>query len=127
MSDNRLVERFHNAIENTSLSVATIEACESVLDWLESSLSREQLPNIVVENDTVTLVFSSEPVSVKNMLVRNILINGHTVTMLGEGHALEYTYTPKDNPSSIPSNIFEEENSSLKPPHDVIEHMNKII
>lgn len=127
MSDNRLVEQFHNAIENTSLSVATIEACESVLDWLESSLSKEQLPNIVVENNTVTLVFSSEPVSIKDMLVSNILINGHTVTMHGEDHTLEYTYTPRDNTSSIPSNIFEEENSSLKPPHDVIEHMNKII
>lgn len=127
MSDNRLVGRFHDVIENTSLSVATIEACESVLDWLESSLSREQLPNIVIENDTVTLVFSSEPVSVKNMLVSNILINGHTVTMLGEGSVSEYTYIPKDNTSSIPSNIFEEENSSLKPSHDVIEHMNKIV
>lgn len=127
MIDNRLVGRFHDVIEGTSVSVATIEACESVLDWLESSLSREQLPNIVVENDTVTLVFSLEPVSVKNMLVNNILINGHTVTMLGEGHTLEYTYTPRDNTSSIPSNIFEEENSSLKPPHDVIEHMNKIV
>ena len=127
MSDNRLVGRFHDVIENTGVSVATIEACESVLDWLESSLSREQLPNIVIENDTVTLVFLSEPVSVKNMLVSNILINGHTVTMLGEGSVSEYTYTPKDNTSSIPSNIFEEENSSLKPPHDVIEHMNKIV
>lgn len=127
MSDNRLIGRFHDVIENTSLSVATIEACESVLVWLESSLSREQLPNIVVENNTVTLVFSSEPVSIKNMLISNILINGHTVTMLGEGSTSEYTYTPKDNTSSIPSNIFEEENSSLKPPHDVIEHMNKII
>lgn len=127
MSDNRLIGRFHDVIENTGVSVATIEACESVLDWLESSLSREQLPNIVIENDTVTLVFLSEPVSVKNMLVSNILINGHTVTMLGEGSVSEYTYTPKDNTSSIPSNIFEEENSSLKPPHDVIEHMNKIV
>ena len=127
MSDNRLVGRFHDVIENTGVSVATIEACESVLDWLESSLSREQLPNIVIENDTVTLVFLSEPVSVKNMLVSNILINGHTVTILGEGSVSEYTYTPKDNTSSIPSNIFEEENSSLKPPHDVIEHMNKIV
>ncbi len=127
MSDNRLVGRFHDVIENTSVSVATIEACESVLGWLESSLSREHLPNIVIENDTVTLVFLSEPVSVKNMLVSNILINGHTVTMLGEGSVSEYTYTPKDNTSSIPSNIFEEENSSLKPPHDVIEHMNKIV
>ena len=89
MSDNRLVEQFHNAIENTSLSVATIEACESVLDWLESSLSKEQLPNIVVENNTVTLVFSSEPVSIKDMLVSNILINGHTVTMHGEDQTLE--------------------------------------
>lgn len=127
MSDNRLVERFHNAIENTGVSVATIEACESVLDWLESSLSREQLSNIVVENDAVTLVFSLKPVSIKNMLVSNILVNGRTVTMIGEGNTLEYTYIPKDNPSSIPSNIFEEENSSLKPPHDVIEHMNKIV
>lgn len=127
MSDNRLVELFHNVIENTSVSVATIEACESVLGWLESSLSQDQLPNIVVENDTVTLVFSSEPVSIKNMLVSNILVNGRTVTMIGEGNSLEYTYTPKDNTSSIPSNIFEEENSSLKPPHDVIEHMNKIV
>ena len=127
MIDNRLVELFHNVIENTSVSVATIEACESVLGWLESSLSQDQLPNIVVENDTVTLVFSSEPVSVKNMLVRNILVHGRTVTMIGEGNTLEYTYIPKDNPSSIPSNIFEEENSSLKPPHDVIEHMNKIV
>lgn len=127
MSDNRLVEHFHNVIENTRVSVATIEACESVLSWLESSLSREQLPNIVVENDTVTLVFSLKPVSIKNMLVSNILVNGRTVTMIGEGNTLEYTYIPKDNPSSIPSNIFEEENSSLKPPHDVIEHMNKIV
>lgn len=127
MNDNRLVEQFHNAIENTSVSVATIEACEPVLDWLESSLSKEQLPNIVVENDTVTLVFSSDPVSIKNMLVSNILINGHMVTMHGKGSTSEYTYTPKDNTSSIPSNIFEEENSRLKPPHDVIEHMNKII
>lgn len=127
MIDNRLVGRFHDVIENTSVSVATVEACESILDWLESSLSREQLPNIVVENDTVTLVFSSDPVSIKNMLVSNILINGHTVTMLGEGSVSEYTYTPKDNTSSIPSNIFEEENISLKPPHDVIEHMSKIV
>lgn len=127
MSDNRLVGRFHDVIENTSVSVATVEACESVLGWLESSLSREQLPNIVIENDTVTLVFLSEPVSVKNMLVSNILINGHTVTMLGEGSVSEYTYTPKDNTSLIPSNIFEEENISLRPPHDVIEHMNKIV
>lgn len=127
MSDNRLVEHLHNVIEGTSVSVTTVEACESVLCWLESSLSREQLPNIVVENDAVTLVFSSEPVSIKNMLVSNILVNGRTVTMIGEGNTLEYTYIPKDNPSSIPSNIFEEENSSLKPPHDVIEHMNKIV
>lgn len=127
MIDNRLVELFHNVIENTSVSVATIEACDSVLGWLESSLSQDQLPNIVVENDTVTLVFSSEPVSIKNMLVSNILVNGRTVTMIGEGNTLEYTYIPKDNTSSIPSNIFEEENSSLKPPHDVIEHMNKIV
>lgn len=127
MIDNRLVERFHDVIEGTSVSVSTIESCESVLDWLESSLSREQLPNIVVENNTITLVFSSEPVSIKNMLVSNILINGHMVTMLGESHTLEYTYTPRDNTSSIPSNIFEEENSSLKPPHDMIEHMNKIV
>ena len=127
MSDNRLVEHLHNVIEGTSVSVTTVEACESVLSWLESSLSREQLPNIVVENDAVTLVFSLKPVSVKNMLVSNILVNGRTVTMIGEGNTLEYTYIPKDNPSSIPSNIFEEENSSLKPPHDVIEHMNKIV
>lgn len=127
MSDNRLVEHLHNVIEGTSVSVTTVEACESVLSWLESSLSREQLPNIVVENDAVTLVFSLKPVSIKNMLVSNILINGHTVTMHGEDHTLEYTYIPRDNTSSIPSNIFEEENSSLKPPHDVIEHMNKII
>lgn len=127
MSDNRLVEHFHNVIEGTSVSVTTVEACESVLSWLESSLSREQLPNIVVENDAVTLVFSLKPVSIKNMLVSNILVNGRTVTMIGEGNTLEYTYIPKDNPSSIPSNIFEEENSSLKPPHDVIEHMNKIV
>lgn len=127
MSDNRLVEHLHNVIEGTSVSVTTVEACESVLSWLESSLSREQLPNIVVENDAVTLVFSLKPVSIKNMLVSNILVNGRTVTMIGEGNTLEYTYIPKDNPSSIPSNIFEEENSSLKPPHDVIEHMNKIV
>jgi len=127
VSDNRLVEHFHNVIEGTSVSVTTVEACESVLSWLESSLSREQLPNIVVENDAVTLVFSLKPVSIKNMLVSNILVNGRTVTMIGEGNTLEYTYIPKDNPSSIPSNIFEEENSSLKPPHDVIEHMNKIV
>lgn len=125
MNDNRLVERFHNTIENTSVSVATIEAYESVLAWLESSLSKEQLPNIVVENDTATLVFSSEPVSIKNMLVSNILINGHTVTMLGDNSTLEYTYTPQVN-TSIPTNMFEED-SNLKPPHDVIEHMNKII
>ena len=127
MSDNRLVEHLHNVIEGTSVSVTTVEACESVLSWLESSLSREQLPNIVVENDAVTLVFSLKPVSIKNMLVSNILVNGRTVTMIGEGNTLEYTYIPKDNLSSIPSNIFEEENSSLKPPHDVIEHMNKIV
>lgn len=125
MIDNRLVERFHDVIENTSVSVATIEACESVLGWLESSLSQEQLPNIVVENDTVTLVFSSEPVSIKNMLVSNILINGCMVTMFGDNSTLEYTYTPQVN-TSIPNNMFEE-GSTLKPPHDVIEHMSKII
>lgn len=125
MSDDRLIGRFHNVIEGTSVSVATVEACESVLEWLDSSLSKDQLPNIVVENDTVTLVFSAEPVSIKNMLVSNILINGRTVTMLGDNSTLEYTYTPKAT-TSIPNNMFEED-SNLKPPHTVIEHMNKII
>ena len=125
MSDSRLIGRFHNVIEGTSVSIATVEACESVLGWLESNLSKDQLPNIVVENDTVTLVFSLEPVGIKNMLVSNILINGRTVTMLGDNSTLEYTYTPQAN-TSIPNNMFEEDNT-LKPPHDVIEHMNKII